>query len=362
MDRSWKHFAFVQLPVAALILALGAQAIAAALSRVPRWLFLSDELALAVSSEPANYRVLLLGDSKTSRATARFALGEPSETANLSTNMFVGLSGSLFLVQRYLETHPAPEHVVLAISPQLYHFENNQRRSRYFLWNTFERPDERSFLSTYHPGMGQRDWLPAILNLQERVVEPAMSLLKHTQAAVRKRGPLSVPKGWIVPDPRTQVLHSTNVDPRSEDQVGAEDRDLAMAAVNSAALGKLCELSKSAGFEIHFLWPPMPDNVDKAITSSGALSGLESYHSLAHGRPLPPRGIRRSEQAKDLPQLELPARPAASLWRRLGAAVFERSARVPGHTAAWQDDPSIRGRRLTDTRLRAGTRSSARKW
>ena len=111
MDRSWKHFAFVQLPVAALILALGAQAIAAALSRVPRWLFLSDQLALAVSSEPANYRVLLLGDSKTSRATARFALGAPSDTVNLSTNMFVGLSGSLFLVQRYLEVDSVSEHV-----------------------------------------------------------------------------------------------------------------------------------------------------------------------------------------------------------------------------------------------------------
>src|ERR1700674_3816521 len=131
MARSWKRFSYVQLPLAALMLALGAQAIAMILSNVPRRLFRADELAIAVSSDSQNYRILLLGDSKTSRATARFALGAPSETANLSTHMFIGLSGSLFLVQRYLETHPAPEHGVMAVSPQLYHFENNVRLSRY---------------------------------------------------------------------------------------------------------------------------------------------------------------------------------------------------------------------------------------
>jgi hypothetical protein len=284
MDRSWKHFAFVQFPLAALILALGAQAIAMALANVTPWRFRADELAMAVSNDAENYRILVLGDSKTSRATERFALGPPSEVANLTTHMFIGLSGSLFLVQRYLEKHRPPEHVVLAVSPQLYHFDNNLRLSRYHLWHTFNRPEERSFLSAHHPGMGQRDSLPAILNLQERVIEPFMSLLRHKYAAVRKRGPLAVPKGWIIPDPATQALLSTNAD-ASEDQVTADERDLTMALVNAAALSKLCELSKANGFEIYFVWPPMPDNVDKVLDSSGALSGLESkIRSIMDGR------------------------------------------------------------------------------
>src|SRR3974390_996578 len=125
MIHSWKRFLVIQFPCAALILALGAQAIAMAFSNVTRWRFRADELAMAASTDPVNYKILLLGDSKTSRETARFALGEPSEFANISTHMFIGLSGSLFLVQRYLLSHPAPEHVVLAFSPQLFHFDNN---------------------------------------------------------------------------------------------------------------------------------------------------------------------------------------------------------------------------------------------
>jgi hypothetical protein len=285
MAHSWKRFACVQLPSSALILALAAQAIAMTLSNVTAWRFRADELAMAVSSASGNYRILLLGDSKTSRATERFALGPPSEVANLSTHMFIGLSGSLFLVQRYLETHRAPEHVVLAVSPQLYHFDNNLRLSRYHLWHTFNRPEERSFLKTYHPGMGQRDSLPAILDLQERVVEPFMSLLRHKFAALRKRGPLGIPTGWIIPDPETRVLYSTNVDAKSEDRVTSDERDLTMALVNAAALGKLCVLSKTNGFEIHFVWPPMPDGADKDLESSGALSGLETrIRSIMNGR------------------------------------------------------------------------------
>jgi hypothetical protein len=228
--------------------------------------------------------VLLLGDSKTSRATPRFALGPPSEVANLSTNMFVAVTGSLFLVERYLETHPAPEHVVLAVSPQLYHFANNERRSRYFLWYTYNRPAERNFLRTYHPGMGQRDLLPAILDLQEQVLEPIMSLLKRGYAALRKRGPLSVPKGWIIPDAETRVLHSANIEGRA-DRFGAEDRDLRLAGVSAAALARLCELSRNRGFQIDFVWPPMPESEHKILDEGGALAALErDIRSIMEGR------------------------------------------------------------------------------
>ena len=285
MPQSWKRFAYVQLPVAAVILALCAQLIALALGNVPRALFRADQLAMAVLSDPQEYRILLLGDSKTSRATARFALSDASQVANLSTQMFIGLSGSLFLVQRYLETHAAPEHIVLAISPQLYHFENNLRLSRYHLWHTFNRPNERDFLRINHPGMARRDSLPAILDLQEQVLDPIVSLAKQRLAAARNRGPLTIPGGWIVPTSEAPAMHSTNSDRTGDDQVSPEERDLSLAPVNVAALTELCKLSSEKGFAVHFAWPPMPSSVADALSSSGALLALEAQmRRLLQGR------------------------------------------------------------------------------
>jgi hypothetical protein len=285
MTKSWKRFAYIQLPVAAVVLALGAQLMALALSNVPRALFRADQLAMAVLSDPQEYRILLLGDSKTSRATARFALGDGAQVANLSTQMFIGLSGSLFLVQRYLETHAAPEHIVLAISPQLYHFENNLRLSRYHLWHTFSRPNERDFLRTNHPGMSRRDQLPAILDLQERVLDPIVSLVKLRVLAARGGGPLTIPGGWIVPTSQAPVMHSTNSDRADEDQVSADERDLSLAPVNAAVLTELCTLSAEKGFAMHFAWPPMPSSVADALSSSAALLALEAQmRRLLQGR------------------------------------------------------------------------------
>jgi hypothetical protein len=285
MTQSWKRFAYLQLPVAAVILALGAQLMALALGNVPRALFRADQLAMAVLSDPQDYKILLLGDSKTSRATARFVLGDGSQVANLSTQMFIGLSGSLFLVQRYLETHAAPEHIVLAISPQLYHFENNLRLSRYHLWHTFRRPNERDFLRTNHPGMSRRDSLPAILDLQERVLDPIVSLVKQRLAAARARGPLSIPGGWIVPTSEAPAMRSTNSDEAGEDQVTPDERDLTLAPVNAAALTELCKLSTEKGFAVHIAWPPMPSSVADALSTSGALLGLEAQmRRLLQGR------------------------------------------------------------------------------
>jgi len=285
MTNSWKRFAYIQLPMAAVVLALCAQLMALALANVPRLLFRADQLALAVLSDPQEYRILLLGDSKTSRATARFVLADGSQVANLSTQMFIGMSGSLFLVQRYLETHAAPEHIVLAISPQLYHFENNLRLSRYHLWHTFTRPSERDFLRINHPGMSRRDSLPAILDLQEQVLDPIVSLVKQRFAAFRRQGPLTIPGGWIIAKSEAAVMHSTNSDSMGENQIRPDERDLTLAAVNAAALTELCNLSAQKGFAMHFAWPPMPSSVTDVLSSSGALSGLEAeVRRLLQGR------------------------------------------------------------------------------
>src|SRR6266436_10031148 len=187
MTKPWKRFLFLQFPVAALTLASIAQAFSWALSDVPMRRDRTDELALAVLSDPTNYRIILLADSITRNATARFSLGEPGEVANLATHAHFGMAGELLLLQRYLSAHPAPKYVVIAFAPEMYNWVSDIRLVRYNLWHTFRRERERSFLKTYLPDIDRRDLLPAIADLQERVVEPFFSWLKRRYLAIRGR-------------------------------------------------------------------------------------------------------------------------------------------------------------------------------
>jgi hypothetical protein len=286
MKTSWKKFLFLQLPGAALAQALAAQTVAFLFSGVPMWRDRPDELALAVLKDPTNYRILLFGDSTTRNATVRFSLGAPGEVGNLTTNAFIGLSGSLFLLERYLGTHPSPEHVVIALSPRMYHYEEDPRLARYHLWYTFNRPDEREFLETYIPGIAVRDWFPAILDLQERIVEPLLSTLKQRYLALRNRAELRVDAGFLKASADAPVEYAS----RDESTVRTTDvfagqRDLTMAAVNAKVLTSVCDLSRMYGFRVELAWSPIPAQLETILTSSGALSELEAnIRSIMDGR------------------------------------------------------------------------------
>jgi hypothetical protein len=277
MKISWKKFLFVLLPGMALAQALLAQAAAFLLSGVTMWRDRSDELALAVLKDPTSYRILLFGDSTTRNATVRFSLGAPGVVGNLTTNAFIGLSGSLFLLQRYLGTHTSPEYVVIALSPRMYHYEEDPRLARYHLWYTFNRPGEREFLETYIPGVGDRDSFPAILDLQERIVEPLLSTLKQQYLALRNKGDLHIDTGFLKASADAPVEYAS----RDESTAGAKDvfagqRDLTMAAVNEKVLTSVCDLSRLYGFRIELAWSPIPAQLEAVLTSSGALSELET--------------------------------------------------------------------------------------
>jgi hypothetical protein len=285
MIRSWQKFILVDVPIAMVALALTAQALAFALSNVPMWRDRADELALAATSDPTNYRIILLGDSKTNRATARFLLGAPGQVANLTTHAYVGFSGSLFLLERYLSAHPAPQHVVLAFAPLLYRFENNIRLSRYHLWHTFNRPAERSFLRANHPGMGRRDSLPAVLDLQERVVEPLLSWFRLRYATLRGRKVLSFANGYLNPSPDADVELSNQVGPETDDEERPDGQEIAMAPVNAAVLARLCNLSNERGFAVDIVWPPVPNDLVGHLNAAIALSALEmKIRSSMRGR------------------------------------------------------------------------------
>jgi len=267
---------FIQFPVAALVIALAAQACAWALSEVPMRRDRTDELALAVLSDPTNYKVVLLGDSITRNATARFALGAPGEVANLSTHAHFGLSGELLLLRRYLSAHAPPKYVVVALAPAMYAWVSDIRLVRYNLWHTFREADERRFLKTYLPDIDSHDWFPAIADLQERVVEPLFSWLKNRYLASRGREAARIPGGEFDPDPNAATQASMPVGPEVLEDAISERLNAVPAPINAAALGEFCRLSQQHGFAISLVWPPMASEIERAMVVHGTLTELET--------------------------------------------------------------------------------------
>jgi len=260
----------LQLPGATLVLALVVQVLAFSLSDVPMWRARFDEVAIAALKDPTRYRILLFGDSITQIATGRFSLGAPGEVGNLSTHAGVGLPGSLFLLQRYLSVHPSPEHVVLSFAPATYNLPGSVRVARYNLWLSYTQPNERDFLRTYFPGIERRDWLPAILDLQERLVEPFFSFL-----AQRSRSP-RMDIGTLTANPDAPVEMAPRVETVEDEAIFKPLLDVTMSAGNAEALTRMCNLANKYGFRIEVAWPPSPAQLESKLTSSGALTELEA--------------------------------------------------------------------------------------
>ena len=276
MSKAWKRFLFLQFPVAALTLALIAQAFSWALSDVPMRRDRTDELALAVLNDPANYRIVLLADSITRNATARFSLGEAGKVANLATHAHFGMAGELLLFQRYLSVHPPPKYVVIALAPAMYGWVSDIRLVRYNLWHTFRQYDERSFLKAYLPDIDHRDWFPAIADLQVRIVEPLFSWLKRRYLAFRGGEAARIGSGSLEPDPNA-ATDVAMVDPSALNETILEGLRTVPAPINTAALRQLCLLSEQHGFRLKVVWPPLVSEIEDAMVASGALAELEGH-------------------------------------------------------------------------------------
>jgi hypothetical protein len=266
---SWKQFLFWQLPGAALVLTLAVQVLAFSVSDVPIWRARWDEVALATLRDPAEFRVLLFGDSITSMATGRFSLGGAGEVGNISTNAAVGLPGTLFQLQRYLSAHSSPEHVVLTYTPSVYSSRKTVRTAHYNLWHVYNLPEEHEFLRAYFPGIDQRDWWPAIFDVQERVVEPAFSYLVE-----RKRSP-RMDVGLLTANPDAPAGAALRAD-TLDVAVFREMHYTAMTEVGAEVLRRVCSLSKQYGFRIEVAWPPVPAQLDSLQRSSGEVTKLEA--------------------------------------------------------------------------------------
>ena len=269
MPVGWKRFLFVRVPLAvAVILVLG-QGLAVSLDGIPLRRSYMDDLALAVERDRTPHRVVLLGDSITLMSTRRFELGRnPQDVANLATIAWTGAAAELFLLERYLASHPAPQYVLYASAADDLQNNDSPQLIHYYDWNVYTHPQERAFLRQYVPGIDARERLPAVLDVQENVLERLLSLLKRT--------PPAMPTAERAPRPDVQT------EPASENRMGGpieaarQRQPLILGTLQEAVFSRICQLSLRYGFQLEIVWPPLPATMRQAWEARGAFKSLDA--------------------------------------------------------------------------------------
>lgn len=269
MPKDWKRFLLLRLPVAIVAIGVVCQVLAMALAHVPMRRNRIDELALAVENDHQSHRIVLLGDSIIRNMTLRYGVGPAAEVLNMTTQQDVGLPGDLFLLRRYLLDHPPPNQVVIAAAPDDFDVMPDPRMVHYYMWNTFTRPYEHAFLKRYMPSIDAREDYPAAMDLQERILERFIGLVRRSPAHFSAPPP--------PPDPTAPV------EPVADNQASVEattmrvtSRDLSLAPMFSASVAGMCRLSRQYGFTLDLVWAPMPPLVLRGDIASGHLAHLES--------------------------------------------------------------------------------------
>jgi hypothetical protein len=269
MSKDWKIFFYVRVPIAAMILAVLGQLAAALLFHVPMLRNRSDELAAEVQLDHSSHRIVLLGDSVTRDATERYSLGRgPGDVVNLSTHGALGLPGEFFLLRRYLTTHPAPQYAVVSISPEVYFGFAKTEKMHYYMWYTFDRPEERAFLKKYLDDIDSRDRYPAILDPQEQILERFFGLVRRPKAASE---PVKLPDPARALEPFSENLAEEEaITSRIKGDLG-----IPMRSLEAASLMGICRLGLQYDFQIRVVWPPAPKFVANGLQSGGVYRNLE---------------------------------------------------------------------------------------
>jgi hypothetical protein len=270
MSSDWKRFYLIRVPIAALVLAAICQLAAILLVHVPMLRNRSDELAAAIQFDHTSHRIVLLGDSVIRNSTSRYSLGhDTGDVLNLSTHGALGLPGEYFLLQRYLEAHPAPAYVVLSLSPEVYFGFAKTEKMHYYMWYTFERPDERAFLKKYLDDIDSRDHYPAVLDPQGRIVERFYGLFRRSKPSLSE--PVKLPDRNRALEPPSENLSDSKIAIARIDS----DRAARLRSLEAESLAQICRLSAQYSFQIRVVWPPAPKPVADGLLSKGVYSTLE---------------------------------------------------------------------------------------
>ena len=118
-----------------------------------------------------------------------------------------------------------------------------------------------------NPGIDSRDWLPAAADVQVRIVEPLFSSLKSHYLKLRQRGPSRIGSGSDEPNPNGPTDDSRPM-PAAVERALAEGLRNADAPINAPLLRRLCQLGQDHGFRIKLVWPPMPSELESALSAA----------------------------------------------------------------------------------------------
>jgi len=147
----WLRFFGLLLPFSFLGFLLIAQGAASALRGVQPLRSSLDTIALRALHLPGHADWLIFGDSLSQHVLMDVSVGDPARVADLTTHAGAGMPSMYLLLRRYLSTHPAPHHVLLAVSPETYADVPSQKDGGFWLVPTFLEPDEQAWLSRFYP-------------------------------------------------------------------------------------------------------------------------------------------------------------------------------------------------------------------
>ena len=269
MSMNWKRFLLLRVPLVLVVILVIGQALAMSLRDITLRRSYMDDLALAVERDHTPHRVVLLGDSITLMATRRVQLGRgPQDVANLATIAWAGAAAELFLLERYLVSHPAPQYVIYASAVDDLQNNDSPQLVHYYDWNVYTQPAERAFLRKYVPGIDARENWPAVLNVQENIFERLLSLAK--------RSPPLMPNPDHAPDPNVHTEPTTDNRMGGPIQQQRMHQKLILGTLQQAVFSRICQLSETYGFQLNIVWPPLPQPVKQAWENKGEFGPLNA--------------------------------------------------------------------------------------
>jgi hypothetical protein len=263
----WPQFFALRFPLAMLVIAAIAEALAAALSGVTPHRHNVDDLANAVLHDQHPYRVVLLGDSVTHNVAHKYRIGDVNEVADLTTHAKAGLASSLFLLKRYVESGHHPQHVVLAISRQVLVYRIDSDTFDYYLTSVFREPYEREFLQKNYPKYVDYSWRPAALSMTTRIGEPLFSLLRHPGDDI-----YTAPAA-ATPHPVLDRFPDTPETAEFRDRVEAPEELLPEVRAVLAEMGALAQQHQ---FQLHVFWAPLELHLRAALLANGKLQHVDA--------------------------------------------------------------------------------------
>jgi hypothetical protein len=262
----WSKFFLVRLPLAILVVAAVAQAMAWMLAGVTLHRHNVDDLANAVMYDERPYRVVLLGDSVTHNVAHKYRIGDPDEVADLTTHAFAGLPSSLFLLKRYLEKGHRPQHAVLAVSRGVFTIPLDKGMFNYYIGSVFKLPYERSFLAKNYYSYLTHGWRPAALSVTTSIGEPLFSLIRRPGNDIWRapETPLANPSlEQFLNDPDDAAVFQNYLDASAT--IRPESREV---------IEEMCRLSQQYGFSLHLVWAPVETRLLNALKANGTVQSI----------------------------------------------------------------------------------------